>query len=77
MSRSLINAMTWVPRRRLDSPMWWSRLLSRRVLAPAAPAGVGHPLRVRVPRYRSTTTKCLREVLAHNISRLAGRVAHA
>jgi transposase len=34
---------------------------------------VGHPLRlrVRVPRYRCTSTKCPREVFAHNTSRLA------
>lgn len=34
---------------------------------------VGHPLRlrVRVPRYRCTTTGCSREVFAHNTSQLA------
>ena len=34
---------------------------------------VGHPvrLRVRVPRYRCTTTSCDREVFAHNTSGLA------
>jgi transposase len=34
---------------------------------------VGHPLRlrVRVPRYRCTTSDCSREVFAHNTSRLA------
>jgi transposase len=32
---------------------------------------VGHPLRVRVPRYRCTTGDCSREVFAHNTSRLA------
>jgi transposase len=34
---------------------------------------VGHPLRlrVRVPRYRCTTTSCSREVFAHNTSQLA------
>ena len=36
---------------------------------------VGHPLRlrVRVPRYRCTTTGCDREVFAHNTDRLARR----
>jgi transposase len=36
---------------------------------------VGHPLwlRVRVPRYRCTTTSCAREVFAHNTDRLARR----
>jgi transposase len=36
---------------------------------------VGHPLRlrVRVPRYRCTTTRCDREVFAHNTDRLARR----
>jgi transposase len=36
---------------------------------------VGHPLRlrVRVPRYRCTTTSCDREVFAHNTDRLARR----
>ena len=34
---------------------------------------VGHPLRlrIRVPRYRCTTSDCSREVFAHNTSRLA------
>jgi transposase len=36
---------------------------------------IGHPLRlrVRVPRYRCTTTSCDREVFAHNTDRLARR----
>jgi transposase len=36
---------------------------------------VGHPLRlrVRVPRYRCTTTSCDREVFTHNTDRLARR----
>jgi transposase len=36
---------------------------------------VGHPLRVRVPRYRCTATGCEREVFAHNTSQLARRGA--